>query len=148
MLASRPAKTTVLPARSTASPGSPARSPTAFGSTLAALRLLGRLFGGGGFAAPAGCRRLLLLGTGEALLQRIHQVDHLAGLGRAADDRLFALHLGANDLQQRLLIAVGEGARIEGTGLLLDQHAGKVEHFLLDLGLADLAEVLPLAAHF
>src|SRR5439155_20326106 len=74
---------------------------------------LAPLYGGGGSAlrGPRGSRHLSLLAArlppGEALLQRLHEVDHLGALGgRGRDRHLLARHLLLDHLRQPIAVLV------------------------------------------
>src|SRR5207253_2696611 len=95
----------------------PARLPPALGRGLAAPRRRAPAARGGAFAvgamAPlAGLWRLSLAGRGEALRQRVHQVDHLA-------PRLLLGGLGDDLLPFRLALEKREDLLAEGVLVLL-----------------------------
>src|SRR5512144_1533891 len=112
---SRPIKTTVRPATSIicSRGGSATPAPARLSGSLSGAALLG--------ARPPPGRGLAFLSLFEALPQGVHQVDHLAPLRRLGDNRFLALHLGLDELEQRLLIPIREHGWIKWPNLLLDQ---------------------------
>ena len=97
-------------------------------------------------------RRLALalrrgLGLRQALLQRIHQVHHVAALRRRRDDRLVALQLLLDHRHQRGLVAILVGLGIELRRLLRDQRLGELQHLGVRLHVGDLVEIGRGGAH-
>src|SRR5581483_1066303 len=84
----------------------------------------------------------------EALLQGVHQVDHLAGiLGLFGGDHRLALLLARDQVAQGILVAILELGRIELGLLLLYDLAGDLEHGAVWLGhvaVEDLARIADL----
>src|SRR5512144_652317 len=110
---SRPIKTTVRPATSIiCSRGSAAPASARPSGSLSGAALHG--------ARPPPGRRLAFRSLFEALPQGVHQVDHLTPLRRLGDDRFLALHLGLDELEQRLLVPIREHGWIEWPHFLLD----------------------------
>src|SRR5438045_107926 len=65
----------------------------------------------------------------EALLQGLHEVDHLVlFLGLFGADQLLALLLASDEIAQRVLVAVLELRRVELGLLLLDDLLGDLQH--------------------
>ncbi|MBM3516641.1 MAG: hypothetical protein FJX56_01905 [Alphaproteobacteria bacterium] len=83
--------------------------------------------------ASAWRRRLAQLLLLEAALQRVHQVDHLAALGRLGDDRRGALDLRLHQLDQRLLIRTHELGGIEVAIGPFDDRLGELDHVRVEL---------------
>ena len=113
--------------------------PPAAAATGLAAGFSGRL----GLALALG-RRLRLRQAG---LQRVHQVDDIAALGRCRDDRLVALQLLPDHVHQRDLVAILVVLRIELGFLLLDQLFGELQHFRVRVADRDVAEIFGGAAH-
>ena len=80
-------------------------------------------------------------------LQRIHQIDDVGlAVRRLRLDR-HALLLGADQLDQRVLVTVLELLRLELAGHLLDDVLGEIEHLLGQLGVGDLVEIAGRRVH-
>src|SRR5690606_29787837 len=79
--------------------------------------------------------------AGQALLQRVEQIDHVRRLGRRPGfRRLPAGLLGADQFEQRVFVFVVEFRRIELRLLLLDDVLGELDHLLVGLHRLDLVE--------
>src|SRR3546814_4979046 len=86
---------------------------------------------------------IFLLAVLQAALQRIHQVDDVAGTprrrGRLFDGALLDLRL--HQILQRGLVVILEPLRIEGRGLAPDQLLGEVELVRVGLHVLDVLEI-------
>src|SRR5690606_20812690 len=76
----------------------------------------------------------------QALLERIHEVDDLGVLRWLLGDDGLALLFLFDQIAQRVLIAVDEVLRFEGTCLLLDDLLGDLQHLLVRLDRGDVVE--------
>src|SRR3954471_16798878 len=101
---------------------------------------------------PSGCtactglgRRLPRAPSLQALLQRVHQADHVARalLTLRQLDRL-AAGLPLDQRLQRVLILILEFAGVEMRGLALEDVTGELDHVLRDLRALDVVEELVL----
>ena len=77
----------------------------------------------------------------EAASKRVHQVDNFRRFSRLRDDRLLALYLLLGEMGKGFLVTVASQLLgIEVARFLLDE-GGKIDHFLVELALADLLEI-------
>src|SRR6266403_5090135 len=97
------------------------------------LAAVGNSLGARGLARGRLLRRLLRV-LCEAALERLHQIDDLGRLLDLARRPLQSFGLSLDQFAQRVLIAVAERLRIEGTRTALDDRLGDRHH--VGVGLA------------
>src|SRR6185312_12627125 len=76
----------------------------------------------------------------EALFQRSHQVDDIVLRDGFGGDQLLAALLAADQVAQRVFIAILEGGRLERPFALLDDLAGNFHHLRIGLLIGDVGK--------